>query len=238
VTPEVRRALAYPFDPPTRSYVFAAGRAVEESDAGFRDALARALSAPRTAVIASGSNASPARLMEKFGRDAVIPTLRAELADHAVVHSAKFTRYGAMPATLHPHPGARARVFVNLLDEAQLARMDETEDLGGEYDRVEAAAPDPLSHGVEIDRFEAYISRFGALRAGEGAAASAAADQDAPGLSVLTQRDAIAHAMGVLEQSGELHDFVARVIADHDFRARSNAQLKATAGLPFAMARA
>lgn len=233
MTPAVERALAYPFAPPRRSYVFQGGEALFDDAPGFGDALSAAMATPRVAILASGSNASPTRLMEKFGAGAVVPTLRANLSGYAVVHSAKFTAYGAMPATFHPHEGARARVFVNLLDEDQLAVMDGTEDLGGEYDRVDAPFPESVEHGALPDAFQAYISRYGALRHGEAAATSAAADQDAPGLTVLTQREAIAHAMGLLEAGDDLPDFVQRVIEDKDFRRVQNAQLKRLTALPF-----
>ncbi|MBA4801974.1 MULTISPECIES: hypothetical protein [Euryhalocaulis] len=236
MTPEIERALAYPFAPPRRSYVFSGGEAVFDDDPGFREALNAAMAVPRVAILASGSNASPTRLMEKFGGEAVVPTLRAELKGYAVVHSAKFTRYGAMPATFHPHQSATARVFVNLLDAGQLDVMDGTEALGHEYDRVDAPFPETVEHGAKPDRYEAYISRFGALRAGEGAAASAAADQDAPGLKVMSQEEAILHAMDVLEIEETLPDFVQRVIDDAAFRDAQNAQLKRLAALPFGAA--
>lgn len=233
MTPEAERALAYPFAPPSRGFVFARGQAIFEDEPGFRRALDRAMDQPRAALLASGSNASPTRLREKFGEEGLIPTLRAEIADHVVTHSAKFCSYGAMPATLFPQPGGKARVFVNLLTEDQLARMDETEDLGAEYERLEIRTRPEVGHGAEAERFEAYISLYGALTAHGKPAASAAADQEAPGLTVLNQQQAIERAMEVLAVDQPLVDFITRVVREPDYRLAQNAQLKANAALPF-----
>ena len=64
-----------------------------------------------------------------------IPVLCAKLADFDVVYSAHFTRYGAIPATLHPCPGAATDVAVQWLTPAEFERMDATEGIGINYDR-------------------------------------------------------------------------------------------------------
>jgi hypothetical protein len=88
--------------------------------------------ASRTAVLASGSNAAPARLADKCGDDAVIPVARVEVADTAVVYSAHVSRYGSIPATRIAHQGSRTFVHVPLFDGEQLAAVDATE---GSYQR-------------------------------------------------------------------------------------------------------
>ncbi len=238
MTPEAERALAYPFSPPSRGFIFVNGEAVFEDESGFREALEKGMESPRAALLASGSNASPTRLREKFGLEGMIPTLRAEVADHVVAHSAKFCSYGAMPATLFPHPGGKTRVFVNLLTENQLARMDATEDMGAEYERLEIRTRPEVGHGAEAERFEAYISLYGALTANGKPAASAASDQDAPGLTVLNQQQAIERAMDVLAVEQPLVDFITRIVREPDYRRAQNAQLKADAALPFRVAAA
>ncbi len=88
----------------------------------------------RIPVLAIGSNAAPSQLERKFGRAfGVIPVVRAILHHHAVVYSAHFSRYGSLPATLHPHSGAMAYVFLVWLTPRQLERMHETEGIGDRY---------------------------------------------------------------------------------------------------------
>ncbi len=230
-------ALAYPFEQPRGPFVFAAGQAVHEGEADFAALMDRAMAAPRTAVIACGSNASPARLREKFPGDCLVPTLAVTLRDYVVTHSAKFCSYAAMPATLHPWPGAVARLYVNMLDAAELETMDGTEALGDEYDRAifDFSAASGLPSGTLA--VEAYVSRAGAF-APDGArpAPSAAADQDAPGLTSLTQRQAVETAMALLGESGPVEDFLDRIAADDPWRRAANARLKAQWSLPFALA--
>lgn len=238
------RALAYPFEQPRGPFVFAGERAVFHDEPEFAMLLARAMETPRTAVIACGSNASPARLREKLVpplllRDPLVPTLAITLRDHVVAHSAKFCSYAAMPATLHPWKGATARLYVTLLDEAELAAMDATEALGDEYARLafDVSAVSGLPEGVAS--VEAYVSLAGALSLGQGAdagrpAISAAARQDAPGLAALTQRQAVEHAMAALGETGPAEDFLDRMAADEAARRAANARLRSGWAVPFA----
>ncbi|MCW5724935.1 MAG: hypothetical protein KIS81_08245 [Maricaulaceae bacterium] len=246
----VAHALAYPFDLPDRGYVFARGRALflkhwagadsliasADGPAPLRRLLSAAelsaLGEPRAAVVACGSNGSPLRLAQKFGPEAVIPTLMIRLSGYAVVHSAKIAAYGSIPATLHPRAGAVARVFVNLLTEDQLAAMDATETLGVAYDRPalprERAADLP---GVET--LYAYVSRHGALAAGGEPAALAAARQNAAGLRALSQLEAQQAAMRALGLGGTAADFIRQNLADANLRAARARALKDRAGAPF-----
>jgi hypothetical protein len=116
-------------------------------------------------VIACGSNGAPARLIQKFaGTGARIPVTPAWLHGYAVVYSAHFTSYGALPATLHPWPGARTRLCVTWLDAGQLERMHESEGVGERYDYV---LLEQLELGVDGHRVVAsagaYLSRRGPL---------------------------------------------------------------------------
>lgn len=152
----IRHAERYPYDRPVRSYRF--------EDGAFRPlgALDRE---GRTPVIAAGSNAAPERLAAKFaGQGAVIPVTRAALHDHAVVHAAHFSSYGAVPATIHPCPGAVAEVFVTWLTAAQLAHMHVSEGVGQRYDYMElqGLVLEVEGHGHH-GWAGAYLSRNGAL---------------------------------------------------------------------------
>jgi len=107
----VARALAYPYVPPHESYVL--GGEVE------RDG--------RHVVLAYGANGAPEVLRRKLGEDARLEVLAGTLHDFEIVFSAHVSAYGAIPSTLHPAPGASARVFALLLDDDQLVRLIETE---------------------------------------------------------------------------------------------------------------
>jgi len=234
------RALAYPFAQPRGPFIFTASGAVYHDDPEFAPLLARAMAAPRIAVIACGSNASPVRLAEKFmpprlARTPLVPTLSVTLRGYVVTHSAKFCSYAAMPATLHPWPGATARLYVSLLDAEELAAMDATEALGDEYDRMTFDAASVSGLPQSVRSVEAYVSRAGALALGPGApAASAAALQEAPGLAALTQRQAVAHAMEILGEAGPVEDFLDRIAADERTRRAANARLQQDWSIGFA----
>jgi hypothetical protein len=130
--------LQYPFDVPTRSFLWKAGRDEPLPSSWAVDELTR----QRHAVLAIGSNASPTQLTRKFrdnrfmdpatpnGR---IPVLTATVDEVDVVYGAHVASYGALPATLLDTPGACARVFITWLTSMQLERMNETEGLGDAY---------------------------------------------------------------------------------------------------------
>src|SRR4051794_4618453 len=155
-------AAGYPYEFPTCSYLFA-----DHARRPLPDDLTAAGLADRIPVIACGSNRSPEQLARKF-RDwpapLRIPVLCARLAGFDVVHSAHFTRYGAIPASLHPCPGAAVDVAVQWLTPAELERMDETEGIGINYDchRLTGIDLDIDGYGT-IHAAEAYLSRRGPL---------------------------------------------------------------------------
>ena len=118
----VARAKLYPFDPPSMSYLFAE-RACwnlrnydlkEPKNASveiggilqpINEALMNhgyspaGLFVPRIPVLASGSNASPTRLREKFSSNpgqTLIPVVKYQVLDMLPVFSAKFASYGSI----------------------------------------------------------------------------------------------------------------------------------------------
>ncbi len=142
--------LTYPGKIPPWSYLLAGGRVRRVTGEGDLDL------GDRTAVLASGSNAAPARLAEKCGRGAVIPVLRVEMPG-IVVYSAHITRYGSIAATWMPDDHASSWVSVPFFDDAQLARVDASE---GNYRRSEIGTPPALR-----DRpLSAYVSARGVLQ--------------------------------------------------------------------------
>lgn len=227
----VARALAYPFDPHPEPFLF------DRGEAAPLDAASPARFEGRVPILAVGSNASPKRLVEKFGLDAVAPVTFAVVEDHVVAHSAKFTRYGSMPATLHPWPGARARVHATWLTEEQLAAMDATESLGVEYERV--AMPAALLGGpAYAGAVETYLSLAGALTHEGAPVVSAAAwvEGDAP--PAKDQRAAQAIAMAHLDHQGDVETFIAENLTDEALRLARIAKLSTRAGLPYGKRRA
>ncbi len=223
---EVARALAYPFGPHPEPFLYENGRALP------LDAGDKALFEGRRPILAVGSNASPKRLREKFGHETRAPVTFAVVEDHVVAHSAKFTAYGSMPATLHPWPGARAQVHATWLTEAEIAVMDGTESLGVEYERVAMAARliDAPDHAGPI---ETYVSLAGALSR-DGAPAVARAARCAGAVpDALDQRAAQAHAMALLGLAGEVETFIAENLADPALRAARTRDLSTRAGLPY-----
>lgn len=157
----VAHAKAYPFTIPKGSYIL-------ERD-GWRALGGGTHLKGRHAVIASGSNASPERLLAKYAGhasllDNPIPVMRAQLHDFDAVYSAHISSYGSIPATLAYAPGTVANVFVTWLNDAQLARMHETEAVGVNYDFVKLSGIRLLCESdAGLTTAHAYLSKRGCL---------------------------------------------------------------------------
>jgi len=154
----VRRALAYPYDPPAGSFVQFGDRTLpvppEEIDVGGRRAL-----------LAYGANASPEALTRKLAalRPEPIPVLRVSLRGWDVVYSAHVTRYGAVPAAVVASPGTAASVHLVFPNDDQLAALAATE---GQNYRLEQLVDftAELEIGGEGPReVDAFISVHGPL---------------------------------------------------------------------------
>lgn len=153
----IEHAESYPFARPACSYLFEEGCMLPLPKGACQD---------RFPIVASGSNASPARLRSKFGNEHRIPVTRATLHDFAVVFAGHFTAYGAIPATLCPHQGARTEVWITWLTPDQLTIMHRSEGVIGcreamqRYDFHELDGiglhPDGLP---PVNRAGAYLSR-------------------------------------------------------------------------------
>jgi hypothetical protein len=115
----------------------------------------------RYAVLAVGSNACPARLADtdKFGGHAAvaIPVLRGTMEGLVSVYAPHLAAYGSVPSTVMSVPGASSNLWVTLLSEEELFRMDESEERGGVYDLVEfPASLFRLDGGIRIGPVSAY----------------------------------------------------------------------------------
>ena len=118
----VRRALAYPYDPPTGSFVQIGDQTLSVPPEGIDlDG--------RRALLAYGANASPEALTRKLAAlpPAPIAVLRVALRGWDVVYSAHVTRYGSVPAAVVASPGTVASVHLVFPDDEQLAALAATE---------------------------------------------------------------------------------------------------------------
>lgn len=166
----LRRALAYPYAPPERSYLYRGGVAAELPPGGpDLDA--------RPALLSYGANAAPEALARKLaslpGEEDGMPVLRAELTGFDVAYSAHVSLYGAVPATLVESAGTVAPVFVVLPSAEQLRLLTATEH--GNYELAELRGFDcRLEGGGEVAEALAYRSLHGPLCVDGGPVALAA----------------------------------------------------------------
>jgi hypothetical protein len=163
--------LHYPFEVPSDSFLWMAGRTEPlTSSQPVQESITQ-----RHAVLAIGSNASPAQLTRKFSDqrfvdpaspNGCIPVLRAVVDDVDVVYGAHLAEYGALPATLLETPGACAPVFVTWLTSMQLERMNETEGLGHSYQLRRIGGV--RSQGEVVDAAMSYVTVAGVAVIGGG----------------------------------------------------------------------
>jgi hypothetical protein len=206
----IRHAESYPFARPACSYLFR-HHAMHP--------LPRGATGGRAPVIASGSNASPARLAAKFDAGDEIPVTRAVLRDFAVVFAGHFTAYGAIPATLYPHEGATTDVWITWLTDEQLTIMHRSEGvIGGRevqqrYDYVELSGIDLRTEtGLSIARAGAYLSRRMLAPAGEPIRFAEVATQT-NGLRANSHRSTLRLAARLIEPEEHFHSFMHRVLS-------------------------
>ena len=154
----VRRALAYPYDPPAGSYVQIGDRTLPVPP-GEVDV------AGRRALLAYGANASPEALTRKLAHlpPEPIAVLRVALSGWDVVYSAHVTRYGSIPAAVVPSPGTVANVHLVFPNDAQMEAITASE---GENYRLERLADFTAEYEIggegprEVD---AFIGVYGPL---------------------------------------------------------------------------
>ena len=154
----VRRALAYPYDPPTGSFVQIGDRTLpvppEEIDVDGRRAL-----------LAYGANASPEALTRKLAHLAPrpIPVLRVSLSGWDVVYSAHVTRYGSVPAAVVASPGTVASVHLVFPDDEQLAAIAATEERNYRLEQLADFTAELEIGGESPAEIDAFISVHGPL---------------------------------------------------------------------------
>jgi hypothetical protein len=215
----IRLAEDYPYHRPPVRYLFEDG-SLWPLEGAWHD--------QRTPVIACGSNGAPGRLAQKFaGSRAQIPVTPAWLHGYAVVYSAHFSSYGALPATLHSWPGACTQVSVTWLDAEQLERMHHSEGAGQRYDYavLERLELEIEGHG-SIAQAGAYLSRRGPL-AQEGRPVRLA-ELSARGcdLPAYSQPAMLRRVHRQLAPDESFATFMARILSSLDDRSRATARLE------------
>ena len=154
----VRRALAYPYDPPAGSFVQLGDRTLrvppEEIDIEGRRAL-----------LAYGANASPEALTRKLAHlpPEPIAVLRVALGDWDVVYSAHVTRYGSVPAAVVPSPGTVASVHLVFPSDAQLAAIAASEGQNYRLERLADFTAEFEIGGESPGEIDAFVSVHGPL---------------------------------------------------------------------------
>lgn len=215
-------AKSYPYSAPETSYHFADGEAGPIEGAAFEG---------RVPVLAHGSNRSPEQLRRKFGQAAEIPVSLGWLAGYDVVYSAHITQYGAVASTLQHRPGTRVRLAVNWLDEAQLARMHETEGPSnyafGHLVGVHLA----LEHGPVAAQSEAfvYLGRNGCLDLDDGPVGLAAVTAEGRGHHARHQEEALALVNARHRPEMGLDHMILDAVRDSERRLALTGEMKARA---------
>jgi hypothetical protein len=154
----VRRALAYPYDPPTGSFVQVVDRTLPVPPEAIDIEGRRAL-------LAYGANASPEALTRKLAHLAPEPiaVLRVALSGWDVVYSAHITRYGSVPAAVVASPGTVASVHLVFPSDAQLAALAATEGENYRLERLVDFAAELEIGGEGPREIDAFLSAHGPL---------------------------------------------------------------------------
>jgi hypothetical protein len=189
----LRRALAYPYATPDRSYLYLEGEARELPGAGMD------LSA-RPPLLSYGANAAPDALARKLAAlpGVEMPVLRSELEGFDVVYSAHVSPYGAVPATLLESPGTTAPIFVIYPTEEQRALLTVSE---------------PNYDLVELNGIAAYRSKHGPLLIDGSPVALAAVRSTGRTLPELDEPAVLEYVRAHLAPESSLGEFVRGCVA-------------------------
>ena len=250
----LERALSYPFPRPATSIAIAGDRVLElvqldtrdlgssvVQDGGAERTLAEvcrdgalpgaSLEQPRTAVLAYGSNASPAGLGWKFPdeRSAVVPLIRGKLRGVDVVYSSHIAVYGSVPATLQSSDGTEVETFVALLTDVQLELVAGWE-INAAYETLEADLA--LELGDPPNKVGAFLSRHGCLTANGTEIAVAEVPATGRRFAAMTQPEVLEQVRSTVAPGVKLEDFVASNVSDYELARRYTAELRRTS-IPF-----
>jgi len=198
----LRRAVAYPYEAPLRSFVQVGTRTLDWPDERDPDLLGR------PAILAYGSNASPAVLIRKLAGlpEEPLPVAYGELFGFDVVYSAHISPHGTVPATLQRSPGTVVAVHVLYPTEAQLKAISATEP-NYELDEVPEVEL-YLERGEDPFRLFAYLSLHGCLRVDDREVALAAVEATGRDFPAMGEVEVLEHVRHLLAPELDLERFV------------------------------
>jgi hypothetical protein len=192
----LERAIGYPWSRPEGPFrlVDDAVDLLEEMDAEERAAVEDEFESHpgRHPLLAFGANGSPEGLRIKFAHfpepeDRRALVLTGWLHDFDVAAAAQHTLYLTIPATIFPSPGTKVRaalVWVTATQFTQLVWSEMNYRLGKLRTRFDVDGSEQ-----PVDEVLAFVSRFGALRLGDGPVALGAVPAQRRISEALTQEE-------------------------------------------------
>ena len=216
------RAKGYPYELPTASYLLFEGRKVTERGHTVNDMD------KRKPVLAYGSNAAFEQLKRKYAKTLakeLIPVFKVILPGFDVVYSARFSRYGAIPAALAPSKGTVVETFVTYLTDRQLRILHKTE--GTAYQFGELRGLNAMVDRVGLaERLYLYQSRVGALTCDGGMVAYEEVSAQNRKFLAARHEEILAVMHKKLDGTGDLENFIMKVIVDDKARIAHSAALR------------
>ena len=213
---ELARAFEYPYAWPRTSYILHEGE-LHAFDPAHRHA--------RRPVLAIGSNRSPEQLFRKFGPHARIVVERVWLHGYDVVYAARFSRYGAIPATLWKAKDVSTEVAITWLTDAQVEKMHRTEGVGRSYE-IKTIEPECIGHSLIQSKVVAYAATAGALFLEGRVWPLSGVHGEGRSLSAMPSPEILEKVCTYLDASSKTADFVRHVQAVPEFRHRCLDRLK------------
>ncbi len=213
----VERAMGYPYTAPWRAFIQHGHQTLDPAELEIdRD--------ERVAMLAYGSNASPAVLARKLAlSDQPVLVVPAWLDDFDVVYSAHISPYGAIPATLQRSAGTKVRIHVVYMTSAQVGLVSATEP-NYEASAVEGAVCRLDDDATVVDP-AAYLSRHGCLLLDGSELALSAVQASGRAFAALSEPEAIEHVRSSLCPDDDLESFVLANVTDPGLSQARSAQL-------------
>ena len=217
----LERALGYPWERPTGSYLLRDDRVelLSDADASARESIVETFTEGRHPILSFGGNAAPEWLTTKFAHfweaeNKEVLVLTGELHDVDVGASASPSPLGYMPGTLFASPGTAVRAAMVWCTADQLTQLTWSE-MPYQLGRLEDARFVMDEADVEVEQVFAYVSRFGAFCVDERPIALAAVPAKNRTATELTQEallDLVAPRL--LEPEARAEDLVRAVWED------------------------
>ncbi len=222
------RAKRYPYELPKASYLLFEGRKVTDRGHTVNDME------KRKPVLAYGSNAAFEQLKLKYAKTLakeLIPVFKVILPGFDVVYSARFSRYGSIPAALAPSKGTVLETFVTYLTDRQLSIMHDSE-LGktpskAAYKFGELRGLNAMVDRVGLaERLYLYQSRVGALARDGGMVAYEEVSAQNRKFLAARHEEMLGVMHKVLDGTGDLDDFIIKIADDDEARRDHSASLR------------